>query len=67
MSSQLDSAGEVSAANMLAAAVERIPTTVYPTSATASKAVAQEIAELIRAKDSRGEKTVLGLATGSTP
>jgi glucosamine-6-phosphate deaminase len=51
----------------LTAAVEKIPTTVYPSAAVASKAVAQEIAELIRAKAAKGEQAVLGLATGSTP
>src|SRR5215207_2878208 len=53
--------------NALAATVEHIPVTVYATSAQASKAVAQEIAALITLKAARGEKTVLGLATGSTP
>ena len=51
----------------LTAAVEKIPTTVYPSAAVASKAVAAEIAELIRSKAAKGEKAVLGLATGSTP
>ena len=51
----------------LAAAVEHIPVTVYTSSAQASKAVAQEIAALIQLKHARGEHTVLGLATGSTP
>src|SRR5690348_10705407 len=51
----------------LALAVEHIPVTVYNSSALASKAVAQEIAALIQLKAARGEKTVLGLATGSTP
>jgi glucosamine-6-phosphate deaminase len=51
----------------LASSVERIPVTVYSSSALASKAVAAEIAELIRGKAARGERAVLGLATGSTP
>jgi glucosamine-6-phosphate deaminase len=51
----------------LAAAVEHIPVTVYGSSQQASRAVAQEIAALIQSKQARGEKTVLGLATGSTP
>lgn len=46
---------------------EKLPVTVYPDAATASIAVAKRIAGLIRAKDARGEKTVLGLATGVTP
>ena len=51
----------------LASTVEHIPVTVYASSALASKAVAAEIAELIRAKAAKGENAVLGLATGSTP
>src|SRR5215218_2362615 len=51
----------------LAAGVERIPVTVYTSSADASRAVAGEIAGLIREKAARGETAVLGLATGSTP
>jgi len=47
--------------------VEKIPTTIFPSSAIASRAVAQEIADLIRAKNDKGETCVLGLATGSTP
>ncbi len=46
---------------------ERVPVTVYASSGSASRAVAREIADLIRAKSARGERTVLGLATGSTP
>ena len=53
--------------HILAMRVEHIPVTVYTSSAQASKAVAQEIAALIDLKAARGEKTVLGLATGSTP
>src|SRR5260221_659844 len=51
----------------LASGVEHIPATVYSSSSQASKAVAHEIAALINLKAARGEKTVLGLATGSTP
>ncbi len=46
---------------------ERVPVTVYASSSSASRAVAREIADLIRDRSSRGETTVLGLATGSTP
>src|SRR5215216_6470494 len=46
---------------------EKLPVTVYPDPATASIAVANRIADLIRAKDAKGEKIVLGLATGATP
>lgn len=46
---------------------ERVPLTVYPSSSAASKAVAAEIAALIRERASQGKRAVLGLATGSTP
>jgi glucosamine-6-phosphate deaminase len=45
----------------------RIPTLVFPGSGAASKFVAREIAQLIRARNAAGKPTVLGLATGSTP
>src|SRR5688572_25108496 len=51
----------------LARNVEHVPVTVYASSDQASKAVAREIADLIRAKAARNEAAVLGLATGSTP
>jgi glucosamine-6-phosphate deaminase len=50
-----------------AAGVEKIPCTAYTSSSIASKAVAAEIADLIRSKASAGKMAVLGLATGSTP
>ncbi|MBK8922819.1 MAG: glucosamine-6-phosphate deaminase [Saprospirales bacterium] len=46
---------------------EKIPTQIFDTSADASRTVASEIADLIRRKTEKGEKCVLGLATGSTP
>lgn len=46
---------------------ERIPTYIFPDSVTASKAVAQEIADVIRDRAKQGKTIVLGLATGSTP
>ncbi len=46
---------------------EKLPVTVYANQETASVAVAGRIATLIRRKDAKGEKTVLGLATGVTP
>ncbi len=48
-------------------AYEKIPTQIYKDSKDASRAVAQEIAALIREKQSRNEPCVLGLATGSSP
>jgi glucosamine-6-phosphate deaminase len=47
--------------------VERIPVTVYDQPGDASKAVAREIADLVVSRAAAGKKTVLGLATGSTP
>jgi glucosamine-6-phosphate deaminase len=46
---------------------ENVYTEVYEDAGEASKEVAKEIAELIREKASKGEKCVLGLATGSSP
>jgi len=46
---------------------EKLPVTVYKDQQTAAVAVAGRIAALIRSKDGKGEKTVLGLATGVTP
>src|SRR6476620_4237435 len=53
--------------NGLTSQVEKAPVTVYSSSKQASAAVAREIADLIQAKEAKGEKCVLGLATGSTP
>jgi len=46
---------------------EKLPVTVYENQQQASVAVAGRIAALIRSKEAKGEKTVLGLATGVTP
>jgi glucosamine-6-phosphate deaminase len=46
---------------------ERIPTQILAHAQDVSRAVAAEIAALIRAKATKGERCVLGLATGSTP
>lgn len=46
---------------------ERIPTHIFADSEKASKAVALEIAELIRQKTKENKPAVLGLATGSSP
>ena len=46
---------------------EHVPVSVYPTSAEGSRAVAAEIAALIRSRAAEGRRAVLGLATGSTP
>ena len=46
---------------------EKIHNEIFKNSDVASKVVAHEIAELIRYKNSKNEKCVLGLATGSSP
>jgi glucosamine-6-phosphate deaminase len=46
---------------------EKLPTTIYESSKSASEAVAHEIAALIKSKAKAGKMCVLGLATGSTP
>lgn len=46
---------------------EKLPVTVYNNQQEASVAVANRIADLIRSKQAKGEKAVLGLATGVTP
>lgn len=46
---------------------EKLPVSVFANAETASKKVAERIANLIKRKDARNEKTVLGLATGITP
>ena len=46
---------------------EKLPVTVYSSQQTASVAVAERIAKLIKDKESKGQKTILGLATGVTP
>src|SRR6187399_2301590 len=48
-------------------AFERIPVKIYPDLKQGSIFAANEIAKLVREKQSRNEKCVLGLATGSTP
>src|SRR5437016_10180607 len=45
----------------------RIPTLVFPTSSLTSRHVALMIESLIRQNNSASRRTVLGLATGSTP
>ena len=46
---------------------EKVPTQIFATAEEASRAVAAEMAALIRSKQESGEYAVLGLATGSTP
>jgi len=46
---------------------EQIAVDIYPTAKDGSRAVAQEIAALIKSKQAAKETCVLGLATGSTP
>jgi glucosamine-6-phosphate deaminase len=46
---------------------EKIPVKIFSSLNEGSAAAAKEIAQLIREKDAKGQKTVLGLATGSSP
>ncbi len=46
---------------------EKIPTHIYADAKAASRAVAHEIADLIRQKQAEDKPVVLGLATGSSP
>lgn len=46
---------------------EKIPTTIFEDSEAASKEIARTIRDLIVEKQQKGEKAVLGLATGSSP
>ncbi len=46
---------------------ERIPTTIFSSAGEASRTLAKEIADLIRARNEENKSVVLGLATGSTP
>jgi len=46
---------------------EKIGTVVYENSTEASKAVAKEIADLIKVKQAQKQPCILGLATGSSP
>ncbi len=46
---------------------EKTPATIFDVPHSASVHVAQQIVDLVREKQSRGETAVLGLATGSTP
>src|SRR5689334_18522150 len=51
----------------LADSFEKIPVKIFADLNQGSKAIATEIAALIRSKQKKREKCVLGLATGSTP
>jgi glucosamine-6-phosphate deaminase len=46
---------------------EKLPVTVYDNQGEASLAVARRIADLIKSRQAKGGKAVLGLATGVTP
>lgn len=46
---------------------ENVGTVVYEDSTSASKAIAKEIADLIKVKESQKQPCILGLATGSSP
>ena len=46
---------------------EKVPVKIFDNPENAVKAVAKEIADLIRSKAAKSEKCILGLATGSSP
>lgn len=46
---------------------EKVPVNIFPDAGDASKAVAREIASLIRERQAEGKHCVLGLPAGSTP
>jgi glucosamine-6-phosphate deaminase len=46
---------------------EKIPVKIFHSLEEGSRFIGKEIAALIREKEAKGEKTVLGLATGSSP
>jgi glucosamine-6-phosphate deaminase len=46
---------------------EKIPVRIFHSLEEGSRFIGKEIATLIREKEAKGEKTVLGLATGSSP
>lgn len=48
-------------------AYEKVPTVIFADSAAAAQALAQEVRELIEKRNLAGQKTILGMATGSTP
>jgi glucosamine-6-phosphate deaminase len=66
-SSGEEAAGTEGKPDVLAAHRERIPVRVFARSHDATRAVAQEIADLVRSRAAEGRQCVLGLATGSTP
>ncbi|MBM4107062.1 MAG: glucosamine-6-phosphate deaminase [Phycisphaerae bacterium] len=62
---------EVEAAEVLGASservFERVPVRIHQDARSASRALAEEIAALVRSRAREGRRCVLGLATGSTP
>ena len=53
--------------SQVTAGVEKVPVVVHAAPGEVSRAVAAEIAALVRERAAAGRKCVLGLATGSTP
>jgi len=47
--------------------LEKIPVKIFPDSLQGSFYIAQQIAQLIKEKETAGQKCVIGLATGSSP
>ena len=64
----METIGDISLVEQTVAFEEhKVPVAMFSDAVSASKAVADEIAGLIRDKAAKGENCVLGLATGSTP
>ncbi|MFA5262907.1 MAG: glucosamine-6-phosphate deaminase [Opitutaceae bacterium] len=57
----------MNAVPLIRCSYEHVSLAVFASSAAASRAVAQEVAELIRQRQQERRTVVLGLATGSTP
>ena len=47
--------------------LEKIPVKIFPSPKEGSVYVANIIAKLIKEKQAKGEKSIIGLATGSSP
>jgi len=60
-------ANSATSSKEVALGFEKVPSAIFTTPGEASKAMAKEIADLIRQKQKAGQPCVLGLATGGSP
>jgi glucosamine-6-phosphate deaminase len=65
--SELEQGGQIPRETNSANHYEKIPVRIFSHPKSGAKAVAIEIATLLREKQKKGENAILGLATGSTP